>query len=350
MSDNFLTIEGGKPINNFSNKWRNIVFIIVLCSLVGGGVFGYIQFKPDEPKTVLQKLSAVLSHETDPVPTYGEGGDIAPPHTEVVAPVLPELIGTLPQPDAFTAETIFVKDHTDGVVLYVKNGYGKRPMASITKLMTALVLLEHNLDATIPRAIVHDDLADSHVYPDETYTVDQLWNAMIVASSNKAAMTLVDATNWSRIAFIERMNQKAVELGMVDTYFVEPTGLDERNVSTGSDLAILLNEAMKHEEITETMLKKETILRTANTQSERHVWNTNWLLTGWVPNQFTYFGGKTGFIEAAGYNVVVRLGHADGRELDIVILGANVHEARFTEARDIAESVFTAYKWPVKQE
>lgn len=345
MSDNFLTIEGGKPNNNFSNKWRNIVFIIIILGLIGGGVFGYTQYEPVETKESLQKFSSLLSKDKITALAYGEGGDMAPVPPEPPPP-LPELISTLPAPETFTAESIFVKDRDNGVVLYVKNGYAKRPIASITKLMTALVLLEHNLDATMSHAVVSDQLADSHVYSGERYTVDQLWDAMLVASSNKAAVTLVDATHWTREAFVERMNQKAVELGMVDTFFVEPTGLDERNVSTGSDIAILLDEAMKQEKIVSIMLKKESTIQTADTGSDRHIWNTNWLLTGWVPHEFTLLGGKTGYIEASGYNVAVRLGHKDGRKLDIIILGATVHEARFTEARDVAEGVFNAYKWP----
>lgn len=348
MPDNFLTIEGGKPNNNFSNKWRNIVFIVILVGLIGGGVFGYTQFQPVNTKESLQKFSSVLSKDKMNPLAYGEGGDVAPAPPQPPPP-LPELIGTLPTAESFTAESIFVKDRDNGVVLYVKNGYAKRPIASITKLMTALVLLEHNLDPLISHAVVGDQLADSHVYSGEQYTVDQLWNAMLIASSNKAAVTLVDATHWTREAFVERMNQKAVELGMVDTYFVEPTGLDERNISTGSDIAILLDEAMKQQKIVDIMLKKEVMIQTADTQSERHIWNTNWLLTGWVPHHFTLLGGKTGFIDASGYNVAVRLGHEDGRKLDIIILGAKVHEARFTEARDVAESVFNAYKWPTKE-
>lgn len=345
MADNFLTIESNKLATNFSNKWRNVVFVLLLVVVFGSLAVGYVSYAPPTTKQTWQRFSSVLSKDRLVSLAYGVGGDV-----EVVPapkpPALPDLIGELPKGEQFSAASMFVKDRESGVVLYAKNGYEKRPLASITKLMTALVLLEHNLDSGKVEAVTADQLADSHVYSGEQYTVEQLWQAMLVASSNKAAATLADATHWTREAFVERMNQKAVELGMVDTIFVEPTGLDPHNISTGSDISILLNEAMKQEKIVDAMLKKEIIIQTADSHQDRHIWNTNWLLTGWVPHQFTLLGGKTGFIEASGYNLAVRLGHQDGRLLDIIILGANGHESRFTEARDVAEGVFGAYQWP----
>ncbi|MEK7083965.1 MAG: hypothetical protein AAB932_01920, partial [Patescibacteria group bacterium] len=72
-----------------------------------------------------------------------------------------------------------------------------------------------------------------------------------------------------------------------------------------------------------------------------------WLLLGWIPHQFPKFiGGKTGYITVSGYNFVVEVEDAAGRRVAAVILGANAHEARFTEARDIAKWAFENYQWP----
>lgn len=316
--------------------------VVLVVAGIGAGVYHY---GPSTQPEQWHRFTSLLSKDKMAAMVYGEGGDIAPV-PPVLPPPLPELQGTLPLPETFSAESIFVKDAETGIVLYAKQGYTKHSLASVTKLMTALVLLEHTLDSQKILPVVSDALAESHVYTGEQYTEDQLWEAMLVASSNKAAMTLVDATSWSREAFVERMNQKAIELGMGDTHFVEPTGLDAENVSTGSDISILLSEALKQEAIVREMLKKEVTIQTADTHEDRHLWNTNWLATGWVPHHFSLLGGKTGFIDASGYNVAVRLGHEDGRKLDIIILGASTHEARFTEARDIAEGVFAAYTWP----
>ncbi len=77
------------------------------------------------------------------------------------------------------------------------------------------------------------------------------------------------------------------------------------------------------------------------------MYNTNWMLLGWVTNDFyKLYGGKTGYIVASGYNFTMRVENEDNHILDVVVLGADSHEGRFTEARDVAEWVFDNYTWP----
>lgn len=350
MSDSFLTIEGGQK-RQLSNTWRNIVFGAIIFVVLGGaGLYSYAESSKTEH--IASRFSAVLSKDKVIELVYGAGND----HDPVAAPMppappaLPELTGTLPETKTFSAASIFVKDEKTGVVLFVKDGYNPRPMASITKLLSALVLLEHSFDTASTTQVVADDAIDSHVYARETYTLGQLWDAMLVASSNKAVLTLVDATGWTRESFVERMNQKAMELGMSDTHVVEPTGLDAQNVSTGSDISLLLAEALRYPRISEAVTKKEVIMKRADGTGERRAWSTNWLLTGWVPTSLTVIGGKTGFIDASLYNFAVRFKKEDGRMVDAVVLGASAHESRFIEARDITEAVLSAYTWPLSQE
>jgi D-alanyl-D-alanine carboxypeptidase len=76
------------------------------------------------------------------------------------------------------------------------------------------------------------------------------------------------------------------------------------------------------------------------------MWSTDWILLGWIPNKLPeFFGGKTGYTVAAGYNFTMRAGDGKGHMVDVVILGATSHEARFNEAKDIAEWVFANYDW-----
>ncbi len=160
-------------------------------------------------------------------------------------------------------------------------------------------------------------------------------------------MTLADSVGWDLETFVARMNEKAQELGMGDTYFMEPTGLDAGNVSTASDLVLLLEESLKHKEIQDALLTSEYNLYSEERSKKHHMWNTNWLLLGWIPNTFDHFaGGKTGYIPASGYNFVMQVANGEGRTLDVVVLGTTSHEARFTEARDAAMWVFDAYQWP----
>lgn len=275
------------------------------------------------------------------------GGDILiePPVPE--PPKLPELVGEALDPAALSADTFIVKDATTGFVYAKSNEYDKHPIASVSKLMSALVLLEKGLVWDDTHAVVEGDFVDTHMYAGDTYTVRELWNAGLIASSNKAIMTLSESVGWDLETFVARMNEKAQELGMGDTYFAEPTGLDARNVSTASDLVILLNEALAYQEIQETLLTPEYTLYSEERGKKHHMWNTNWMLLGWIPHSFDHIvGGKTGYIGASGYNFVMQVQKDGGRTLDVVVLGTDSHEARFTEARDLAEWAYDSYTWP----
>lgn len=274
-------------------------------------------------------------------------GDIAaspPIHTP--APLVPLQADTSTPPTNFTAASIVVKDHASGAMLFGKQEYTKRPLASITKLMSALVLLDAHPRFVSTTVVVADAVEDTHMYAGDTYTIDELWHAALIGSSNKAILTLVDASGLTRVDFVRRMNDKAKLIGLTDTLFVEPTGLDDGNRSTASDIALLLQEAMNNSAIRQTLATPEYRLFSRERRAGHHIWNTDWLLLGWIPHTFArVLGGKTGYTPAAGYNVALELEDKAGRKLDVVILGASTHEARFTEARDIAQWVFTHFAW-----
>jgi len=156
---------------------------------------------------------------------------------------------------------------------------------------------------------------------------------------------LIDAQGWARDAFVARMNEKAQELGMLDTSFDGPTGLSSANVGTASDIALLLREALSHEDIMHALTTKEYNLYSEKRKKKHHVWNTDWLLLGWVPHDLTVVGGKTGYIIRSGYNVALELQDTHEHAIDVVVLGAKNNEARFSEARDVADWVFENYEW-----
>jgi len=338
------------PDQDPSNKWRNIFAIVVVVLGVGFSVGPNIGLN----KSVVEASNRIFpKFVADYVPKNVVGGDITvePPRVLPPPPSIPALIGELPLPENFTAHSIFVKDKASNKVLYAKDEYSPRPIASITKLMSALVLLENPIHWTSSTVVVEGDLVDNHMYAGEVYTNEQLWNAGLIASSNKAIMSLVVGTGWDETQFVARMNEKALELGMTHTQFVEPTGLDEKNVSTASDVALLLNAALDKKEIAETVLEKEYTLSSSAINKSHHMWTTNWLLLNWVPqNSFEIIGGKTGYINASGYNFAVEVKNDAGKEISVVVLGADTHEGRFTEARDVAKDVFAAFAWPDEKE
>lgn len=339
---------GFLQIEKHSRKipWRYLAsFFAVLVILFGIGLYeiGRVFILQSESPT-----RAIADTLQDVSTAYG--GDITfdPPAPVIPEPPkLPVAIGDLPEISDFSAEAILVKDVETGTILYEKNAYDTRPIASLTKLMSAIVLLERDPNWATSTQVITDDLIDTHMYAGDTYTLGDLWNAGLIASSNKAIMTLADAVGWNRPAFIARMNQKATELGMGDTIFLEPTGLNEANISTASDMSILLQEALQHDDIKEALNTPEYELYSAERKKDHHMWNTNWLLLGWIPNKIaSIIGGKTGYITASGYNFMMQAEDDAAHRLSVVVLGADSHEARFTEARDVAEEIFSAYIWP----
>ncbi|MBU2542749.1 serine hydrolase [Patescibacteria group bacterium] len=345
MGPNFLNnIEGGNPIKDRTDFWRSILAVFLFVIALGGFIVNKINVQGGDNFIIKKILEPIGQKEKPPEQS---GGDVLvepPIYPELK---LPKLIGEMLPSDNFTAHSIIVKDSETGMVLFRKNEYDKWPLASITKLMSALVILEKNPDWTTSTVVIGSDSLDTHMYAGDTYTLEELWNTALIASSNKAILSLANAFGWPEVAFVERMNSKARELGMLDTYFTDASGLDDSNVSTASDVVMILREVMNQEKIWQTLITPEYNLYSNEREKSHHMWNTDWLLLGWVPHNFNkFYGGKTGYITASGYNFTMRVGNEANNILDIVVLGANSHEARFTEARDVAEWVFENYEWP----
>ena len=340
MALNFLE-NNNDPLRNQSERWRAVVAVLVLV-LAGAG--GLLRQSGVGNRMGLEKIESLTPNKV--MQKFKIGGDIEVP-PPIQKPQLPELVGETLPPESFTAHSVMVKDLGTGALLYRKNEYDKWPLASITKLMSALVILENDPDWATSTVVIGEDALDAHMYAGDIYTLDELWQAGLIGSSNKAIISLVNALGWTETAFVERMNQKALELGMVDSTFVDSTGLDPGNVASASDTAILLNEAMKKEKITKALLTTEYSLYSKERKKEHHMWNTDWLLLGWIPHQFKeFYGGKTGYIAVSGYNFTMRVGDGAGHVVDVVILGTESHEARFNEAKKIAEWALSNYKWP----
>lgn len=343
---NFLQIESTTPKKPFEkgDKWRNITMALLLVVGIGLGVGSFFLSSSDSFLASVTDVAKKTFPFAEDTALVRAGGDVI--IEPVYVPKPPQLTGELMDASTITAHSVVIKDVKTGALLYEKHAYDAWPIASITKLMSALVILERNPDWTTSTVVVADNVPDTHMYAGDTYTLEELWRAALVGSSNKAILTLADAVGWPRDAFVERMNQKAVELGMSSARFFEPSGLDEADTASPSDIAILLNEALSHEEIRGTVLMNELQLYSKERKKEHHMWNTNWLLLGWVPHGFgSVLGGKTGYIPASGYNFTARVSDTSGHLLDIVVLGAPTHEERFTILRDLGEWAFENYVW-----
>lgn len=194
------------------------------------------------------------------------------------------------------------------------------PIASLTKLMTALVLLDQRLEWNKEITITADDLAYPKQLVDpgditsevplqagDTIKVLDLWQAMLVASSNQAAWVLAKHSGLTPEAFVAAMNAKAQSLGLQKTMFTEPTGLDPANISTAVEMAHLALAAFKYPEIASTsVLNGITMSARQPDQTIRDipVVNRNYSLL-----QFNVDGAKTGFLYEAQRSVAVQKGN-----------------------------------------
>lgn len=249
-----------------------------------------------------------------------------------------------------TAVSALVVDDKTDTLLYSKNSEEVRPLASITKLMSALVLMDMPIDWASSTTICEDDCdGSSHqINVGEKYTLDDLLHVALIGSSNTAISALARMTGVTAENFALLMNKKAQSLNLTSAKFVEPTGLDAGNIANVFDVAKILKENLKYKKIYEAMKVGEYYAHPLNKDKARRVWSTNLLLTNWVPSDFQSgdIVGKTGFIGDSKYNFTVRIADKDGHAVRIVVLGSESSDSRFSEARDLAEWVFEHYLWP----
>jgi D-alanyl-D-alanine carboxypeptidase len=247
-----------------------------------------------------------------------------------------------------TAASAIVVDTKTKTILFSKNIGEVRPLASITKLMTAMVLMDLPLNWTSTTVILDADMAgDHHVNAGEKFTLEDLWHVALIGSSNTSINALVRSTGMTTDQFVALMNAKAKELRLFSARFDEPTGLSDKNMANALDTAKLLIDALKFDKVYTTVQTGEYYSHPLNSKAKR-IWTTNWLLTNWVPNNFKVenIAGKTGYIDDSGYNFVVSLTNEKKYSITVVVFGAATNEDRFNEARDLAQWTFGHYLWP----
>ena len=233
------------------------------------------------------------------------------------------------------ARNAILLDPGTGEVLFEKNSSRSVPIASLTKLMTILVFLEQKPELSrqvevTPREI--NGAGQTQLRRGEVVPLGELLRMSLMCSDNCATRVLARESGLPAADFIARMNVKAVELGLTGTRFVEFTGLDERNVSTASDVARLLHAAANEPLIAEISTTRSHEFRT---ERRRHmIGNTNRLLYG----RYEVLGGKTGFIHEAGYCFATWV-RSQGRDLIAVVLGAPTNATRFADTVRLLQKV-----------
>ena len=236
-------------------------------------------------------------------------------------------------------------DLSSGMVLYEKEADTPMPIASITKVMTLLLTFEAidagkvSLQDTVPVSGHAYNMGGSQIWlePGETFTLDEMIKAICVSSANDAAVAVAEFIGGSEPAFAELMNQKAAELGMVNTTFKNACGLDEAgHLSTARDVAIMSREMLlKHPQITDYTTIWMDTLRDGQTQ----LLNTNKLLKRYQG----ITGLKTGTTSGAGVCISASASR-DGLDLLAVVLGAASSAERFDAATALLDYGFANFE------
>ncbi len=218
-------------------------------------------------------------------------------------------------------------------VLYESNAQSQRSIASITKVMTAVAFLENEVDfdrqVTVRR---EDTLRASVTYlrAGDRVSVRELLHLLLIGSDNAAARVLARNSPYGPVGFIERMNQKAEELGLSSTRYMDSSGLHAGNVSSAFDMARLISFASGDERVASIMRTKEYQFVPAARRGVT-LTNTNKL----VGTEVDVRGGKTGFISKAGYCLATLVRLPAGEQVAVVVLGASSNPARFWETRHL---------------
>ncbi len=231
----------------------------------------------------------------------------------------------------------YVVDQDTGEELVVKNADVALPIASVTKLMTALVIAESGVSLNEKIRITREDYvrcyARSRLSNGMVMTRGSVLKAALVASDNRAAHALARTFPGGKKAFVEKMNEKAAELGMKDSFFADPTGLDNQNHSTARDLAKLVDAASGYKE-----LRTASTLPHASLQAGRRTlqFSTTNRLIG--DPSWKIGIQKTGFTTAAGRCMVVQSDVGD-RHLVMVVLDSPNNTQRAADMRTMRDFV-----------
>jgi|WetSurMetagenome_2_1015567.scaffolds.fasta_scaffold02921_7 serine-type D-Ala-D-Ala endopeptidase (penicillin-binding protein 7) len=264
------------------------------------------------------RVHKVVAHVVPANPSFGEEAGL----------------GATADPLKLASNVALVIDQDTNQVLFSKNSDAVLPIASITKLMTAMVVIEAQLPMDEVLTITQDDVdtekhSSSRLRVGTQLTRGEMLHLALMASENRAAHALGRHYPGGLSAFVEAMNRKAQSLGMTDTHYVEPTGLSSNNQSSAHDLTLLVKAAYEQPLMRELTTSREAEVEVGRRQLQFH--NTNGLVRS---PRWDIGLQKTGFINEAGRCLVMQAQLA-GRKLIMVLLDSAGRYSRFADAERI---------------
>ncbi len=248
------------------------------------------------------------------------------------------------------AKSAVLMDADSGKVLFAQSAEQELPPASVTKVMTMLLILEGveqgriSLDDAVTVSENAASMGGSQMYlePGEQHTVEELLMGVAMVSANDGCVALAEHLCGSVEIFVEKMNSRARELGMKNSNFVNTNGLPaENHYSSAYDIAVMTSELLHHESSHEWLTKKQAIVKIGLPSKEKdfELINTNKLL-------YQYEGAlgvKTGFTQDAMF-CLSGAAERDGMRLVAVVLGAETSAIRFAETKKLLDYGFANYE------
>ncbi len=225
---------------------------------------------------------------------------------------------TLPEDPDIQAKAALLVDANTGAIVYAKNEHQELYPASLTKIMTALLVVEAidkgqlSLDQEVTASSTIESLdtdgSTANIKPGEIMTVEQLLYCMLVVSANEACVILAETVSGSVDAFVDQMNEKAQALGCENTHFVNPTGLhDSQHYTSAWDLYLITKEALTHKDFVRISDTGDITLPATNLHEARALHSTNYLISVWRSRGYinkNAHGIKTGSTSEAGHCLV----------------------------------------------
>jgi D-alanyl-D-alanine endopeptidase (penicillin-binding protein 7) len=244
-----------------------------------------------------------------------------------------------------SSESVVVMDLNSGAILFQKDAQRIRPIASLSKLLTVQVVLDHlpGWQSTATLSAEDNLLSGAKLQENagEPMTVEQLFWTSLIGSANNATSALAHATGLTNDEFREAMNVKARVLGAEHAEFFEPTGLDERNQATAQDVALIARAAFQREEILKPAGQSVYEFDTLGNHTHHRVQNPNKVFKTFLDVR----ASKTGFTYEAGYCLASLLRGPNGQEIVIVVLGGESEEERVSDTKALATWAWEHYTW-----
>jgi len=326
-----------------------IATIIVAITLIiaNANPIAFVRNNFHVDRSQAQVLGVSEANGDMPAATAASAVTIVPESKPVSAenPPAPAIKSVYKKTPDISARAAIVMDVKSQKVLWEKNINEQSSIASITKLITALVALKHEPDFAREYVMREDDRREGgriNLFWGDKITVKDLFNASLVGSDNTATIALVHALGFSETEFVAKMNEQAAELGLKDTVFVDPIGLSSNNKSTASEVAKIAASAFLKDRIRRTVTQRRYVLTTKQGKT-RIIESTDDLLV--EKTAYEVLGGKTGYLNSAGFCFTGKFSQ-DGREIISVVLGSNSVDTRFSDTDALVAWAYENYVWP----